>query len=81
MKYLYLREDVVFDAASPLQVVEWFRDGSRFCADETIEQYMEGFSKREKLYSGADLRSDTPNNFVADLVKDRILTVIEKGKK
>jgi hypothetical protein len=79
MKYLYAREDAVFSAASPLQVVEWFRDGSRFCADETIEQYMEGFSKREKLYSGADLKCDTPDNFVADLIKGKILTIVEKG--
>jgi hypothetical protein len=80
MRYLYLREDAVFNAASPLQVVEWFRDGSRFCVDETIEQYMKGFSGREKMYSGADLRVDSVEHFVADLVRHEILTIVE-GKK
>jgi hypothetical protein len=81
MKYLYVREGAVFNAASPLRVVEWFRDGSRFCADETIEQYIKGFSGREKLYSGVDLRIDSIDNFVKDLVKCKILTLLEEGKK
>lgn len=55
--------------------------GSRFCADETIEQYIQGFSKREKLYSGADLRVDSVERFVADLVRHEILTIVEEGKK
>jgi hypothetical protein len=74
-KYFYPREDAAFYAASPIQVVEWFRNGARFCADETIPQYMEGCAEREKMYSGKVLRFDTPENFVDDLIAHQIIVI------
>jgi hypothetical protein len=76
-EYFYSREGAAFHAASPIQVVEWFRSGARFCADETIPQYMKGCADREKMFSSKVLRFDTPENFVADLLKCGILAVLE----
>lgn len=53
---------------SPVDIVRALRDGGRFTADQADAEYMLGFAKRWKEYSGHDIRFDSAENFVNDLV-------------
>jgi hypothetical protein len=53
---------------SPIDIVRALRDGGRFTADQSDDEYMNGFAKRWKEYSGHDIRFDSAENFVNDLV-------------
>lgn len=54
---------------SPIEIVRNLRDGGRFTANQADGEYMIGFAKRWKEYSGHDIRFDSAENFVNDLVK------------
>jgi hypothetical protein len=56
-------------AETALQVVTYMRDNSKFASGESIGFYMNGFSDRFALQAGDVMRFDTPENFVADLLK------------
>lgn len=66
MKFI-TNEGEAIEGASPLEVVEALRDGSKFCDDEEVDVFMIGFSYRQKTWSGIDVRYDTVENFVEDL--------------
>jgi hypothetical protein len=61
------RNDELIQGSSLMEVVEELRNGSMMCADQDLQTYMIGFAKREKMYSGFEVRYDTIENFVADL--------------
>ncbi|WP_273212591.1 hypothetical protein [Runella zeae] len=64
----FITEDgEAIEGASPQQIVEALRDGSRFGSEEGLEEYMEGFAYRIKIWNGAAVRVDTIENFIADL--------------
>jgi hypothetical protein len=62
------KNDELIKGSSLKEVVEDLRNGSRMASHEDLPTYMKGFSEREKIYSGSDVRYDTIENFVADLV-------------
>lgn len=66
MKYI-TNEGEAIEGASPQEVVEALRDGSRFSSDETLDNFMMGFAYRHKTWSGIDVRWDTVENFIEDL--------------
>ena len=66
----YRTEDgEVIEGASPDEIVKALRDGSRFASDQNEADYIEGFADRYREYSESLIRSDTSENFVADLLK------------
>ena len=62
------RNDELIKGSSLKEVVEDLRNGSFMASNQTIEEYMQRFAKREKIYSGKNVRYDTIENFVQDLI-------------
>lgn len=52
------------------------RNGSFFPC-ETVEDYMAEFSKRVYILFSVTVRSDTTTNFVDDLIRLKIVTIIQ----
>lgn len=68
MKY-YLLGGGHVEATTPLELVEALRqDAMAWVPSVSIEDYMEGVQQRWKLQTGADIRTDSVENFVADLL-------------
>lgn len=71
MKYYFPDGDYVeaSQPLNPLALIETLRqDAMAWAPSVSIEDYMEGIRHRAKLQSGADVRIDSPENFVADLL-------------
>lgn len=68
MKY-YLLGGGHVEATTPLELVEALRqEAMAWVPSVSIEDYMEGVQHRWKLQSGANIRTDSVENFVADLL-------------
>lgn len=68
MKYLLEDGSGVVEAATPAELIAELK-GGRFTADQTDAEYMRDFALRfTDFYGGLAPRTDTPENFVADLV-------------
>ncbi len=66
-------EGELIEGNSPKEIVRALRDGGRFTADQTDDEYMKGFAARWKQYSGNDIRFDSAENFIEDLNKTGFL--------
>ncbi len=66
-------EGEIVEGNSPIEIVRALRDGGRFCADQTDDEYMKGFAERWKEYSGGVVRFDTAYHFIDDLIKTGFL--------
>ncbi len=75
MKYNTFNGELV-NGNSPLEIVQDLRNGSKFCSDQNEAEFMKGFAERLKRYSGDDIRFDSPENFVADLIEKNALQAI-----
>ena len=76
MKKKYKAEDgFTFEASSPLEAVKIIRDSSKFDHEKTVDKYMEDFASRFEIYSGENIRFDTPENFIEDLIKTKWLEI------
>lgn len=65
----------VLTGTSPTDIVTALRDGGRFTVTQSLEEYMDAFVFRYTEWNGAGtIRCDTPDHFVADLVRDGYLT-------
>ena len=70
----YKTEDgALLTGNTPIEIVRALRDGGRFCAEQTDAEYMKGFAQRWEEYSGGDVRFDTAENFIDDLIKTEFL--------
>ena len=66
----YKTEDgELIEGNSPIEIVRNLRDGGRFTAEQSDEEYMKGFAERWKEYSGNKVKFDSAENFINDLVK------------
>lgn len=73
----YKTEDGEFvEGNSPIEIVRALRDGGRFTTNQTDDEYMKGFAERWKQYSGYDIRFDSAENFINDLVKTAFLQLV-----
>lgn len=63
------RNGEAIEGASPIQLVEALRDGSRFGATQELGEFMQGMAQRVKDYEGLPTapRTDSAENFIADL--------------
>jgi hypothetical protein len=66
-KYITENEEVL-EASSNLEIVNELKNSGRFTAGQTPTEYIKGFSKRYKEYAGVDIRSNSIDNFVEDLL-------------
>jgi hypothetical protein len=74
LKDVYSGEIIL--AATAHEVATYLRDSARFCAHETIEEYMKGFAAREKIFSGKDIRFDNTDVFVEDIIKNGLMSAV-----
>jgi hypothetical protein len=68
MKFI-TEEGEPIEGASHEEVVKALRDGGRFTADQSLEDYMEGFAERLKEWDNSHIRIDNPTVFVDELVR------------
>ncbi|AYQ31401.1 hypothetical protein [Runella sp. SP2] len=65
------RNGEVITGTSLQLLLEALRDGSRFGAEQTLEEYLKETAERVREYNGLEweVRTDSYENFVADLEK------------
>lgn len=63
----------VIKATSPADLVRQLHEGSRAPAPSDAE-FMHQYAERVKLQSGDEIRHDTPEHFIADLLHVKRLT-------
>jgi hypothetical protein len=61
-------DDQIIKASSNLDIVNQLKNGGRFTADETPTEYIKGFAERMNEYNGRQIRSDSIDNFIEDLM-------------
>ena len=70
----YKTEDgEVLTGTSAEEIVTALRDGGRFTADQSLPDFMAGMADRCKEWNGAQVRSDSYENFVTDLTGNNFL--------
>ncbi|KAB7728034.1 hypothetical protein F5984_19970 [Rudanella paleaurantiibacter] len=78
MKYLLEDGSGVVEAATPAELINQLKDGGRFTAEQTIQEYMDEFAVRfTEFYGGRAPRTDSPDNFIADLEEQGWLKKVE----
>lgn len=65
-------------AISPLSLVLQMVSSSKFASEESINDYMKGFSERFMVNVGIEIRYGTADDFVEDLLKAGYLTKFPK---
>lgn len=70
MKMYILQDGGRMTASSAEEFVRLLREGSWFDNDCTDREYMERFAGRYKESHGVTVSTDTPEQFMADLIKD-----------
>lgn len=70
MKKYILQDGGRMAASCAEEFVRLLREGSWFDNDCTDREYMERFARRYKESHGVTVSTDTPEQFMADLIKD-----------
>lgn len=81
MKIYKTEDEQIIKASSNLEIVNQLKNGGRFTADETPTEYIEGFAERMEEYDGRQIRSDSIDNFIEDLIECNYLTEINALQK
>ena len=81
MKTYKTEDNQIINASSNLDIVNQLKNGGRFTADETPIEYIKGFAERMKEYDGRQIRSDSIDNFIEDLMTCNYLTEINVPHK
>lgn len=77
MRYLLEDGSGVVVATTPADVVAQLKAGGRFTEGQPDQVYMDQFAGRfVEFYGGQPPRTDTPDNFVADLIAQGWLTEV-----
>lgn len=71
----YRIDNQTLQATTPTEVVTELWESSRF-GEADRDAYRSGFAKRQLEYDGSVIRSDSDENFVADLIENGILEVL-----
>lgn len=74
MKYRWL-DGFEFEAASAREACErlW---ASKFEPEDTLQEWMIGMAKRAKMWNGADIRLDSVENMVDDLITNGFMAPV-----
>lgn len=65
-----LKDGGAINASTPSEFVTNMRKSSRFDSDCSDAQYMENFADRFKIQAGKDIRFDSAEHFLQDLLED-----------
>lgn len=76
MKYI-TEEGEPIEGATPQDIVIALRNGGRFTAGQSLEEYMQGFAERRKEWNNSEIRFDSPTVFVGDLERSGYLKPVE----
>lgn len=68
-----IKDGGVLEAKTPHEIVEKLKAGGRFTEGQDNETYMAGFAFRAKEMYGLNIRIDSIDNFVADLLSEGYL--------
>lgn len=68
------RDGHVYSGDTAFQVVDAMRADSVFTSEKSLDGYMRTAAERYKRFDEIIVRSDTPENFIADLVASGSLT-------
>lgn len=71
-----LKDGGSITASTPEEFVTGLRKSSRFDSHCSDAQYMENFADRFKIQEGRDVRFDSPENFLQDLLADGFVSQI-----
>lgn len=63
---------VVIEATSPEEAVHTMM-GSNFTSPETIQEFCKILADRVKIVYSLDIRSDTVDNFIHDMIENKII--------
>lgn len=63
----FMYDEEIFPAVSPDAAVEWLRKGA-FDPKESVEDFMADMASRVTEEKDSEIRSDTAENFINDLV-------------
>jgi len=69
-----LRDGGRIAATSPADFLSRLHAGSFFDHDGTDEEYMVRFSRRIRELNGSVIRTDSPDNFLSDLLESGFVT-------
>ncbi|MCC8186492.1 MAG: hypothetical protein LIP08_02995 [Bacteroides sp.] len=72
-----LQDGGIITASCAAEFVTNLRESSRFDNECTDQDYMSNFAERFKQYSGSEIRTDTPDNFLEDLIKFDYAKVVD----
>lgn len=75
MKY-QIENGGVVEATTPLELINKLKQGGRFTEGQTPEEYVLGFSQRAKQDKNVNIRTDSFENFVEDIIKYDYVTPI-----
>ena len=75
--YLTSDDNQIIKASSTLEIVNQLKNGGRFTADQTPQEYIKGFAERLKEYDGRQIRFDSVDNFIQDLIQSGYLKEIQ----
>lgn len=76
MKY-EIKDAGVVEATTPIELINHLKSGGRFTEGQTAEQYIIGFSQRAKQDKNVNIRIDSFQNFVDDVIKYNYVTPIK----
>lgn len=75
--YLTSDDNQIIKASFNLEIVNQLKNGGRFTADQTPQEYIKGFAERLKEYDGSEIRFDSVDNFIEDLIQSGYLKEIQ----
>ncbi|MDD4429538.1 MAG: hypothetical protein PHG64_14280 [Paludibacter sp.] len=69
MRTYRLADGGIITANSPIDFITKLRESSKFNSDISVAEFMKFFADRMKTYDGSIIRTDSPDNFISDLLK------------
>jgi predicted acetyltransferase len=68
MRTYRLKDGGVVTANSPVDFLTKLRESSKFNSEVSNAEFMKLFTERIETYDGSLIRTDSPENFISDLI-------------
>lgn len=66
-----------FNASSPTNLIEQMRFDSKFSTGNDLNEFMLNVSQNSYEYNNSNIRTNTHENFVEDLIKEEFVKIVE----
>ena len=66
-----------FNASSPTNLIEQMRFDSKFATGKDVNEFMLNVSQNSYEYNNSNIRTNTHENFVEDLIKEEFVKIVE----